>query len=405
MLGRSALLSVAFWIAFVGVLRIAVVPPESCGDANRDAITDAAVAAEGWLQRNQGSDGRYVYIYDRDSDTISSDYNEVRHAGVTMALYQAAGRFQDAEALDAADAGLAWMSENLIRQDGWAALAPGGGRAKLGASALMLVALAERRLATVDPQHDDLMRELGRFIVTLQRGDDGFYVAWLTAERSPQLEGTSRFFPGEAFWALALLHEAFPGEGWDRPARLAADFLTTRRDEVEDVSFPPLADQWTAYGLAEMVEWGLHDHHIDYARRLAGRFGFLIRVEAQRQGGPLGTLVRRWEIRAAAAGTWVEGMAALWRLASVDERLADLRPKIEERLICAGGILAEQQVSGEDADTYAQPDLVEGAWFVGGETRMDDQQHAFSGLLYTVDALDDRLHREPDAPMTNVASP
>jgi hypothetical protein len=36
---------------------------------------------------------------------------------------------------------------------------------------------------------------------------------------------------------------------------------------------------------------------------------------------------------------------------------------------------------------------------------MDDQQHAFSGLLYTVDALDDRLHREPDAPMTNVASP
>ena len=405
MLGRSALLSVAFWIAFVGVLRIAVVPPESCGDADRGAIAEAAVAANGWLKRNQGSDGRYVYIYDHDSDTTSSDYNEVRHAGVTMALYQAAGRFEDAEALGTADAGLAWMSENLIRQDGWAALAPGGGKAKLGSSALMLVALAERRLATEDPQHDDLMRELGRFIVTLQGGDNGFYVAWLPAEGSPQREGSSRFFPGEAFWALALLHEAFPSEGWDGPARLAADFLTTRRDEVEDVSFPPLADQWTAYGLAEMVEWGLDDHHVDYARRLAGRFGLLIRVESQRQGGPMGSLLRRWEVRASAAGTWVEAMAALWRLASVDERLADLRPKIKERLICAGGILAEQQVSSDDAAGYAQPDLVEGAWFVGGETRMDDQQHALSGLLYTVDALDDRPQREPDAPMTGVTSP
>jgi len=405
MLGRSALFSVAIWIAFVGVLRIAVVPPESCGSPNRDAIAGAAVAAEGWLQRNQGLDGRYVYIYDHDTDTISSEYNEVRHAGVTMALYQAAGRFQDADALGAGDDGLAWMNENLIRQDGWAALAPGGGRAKLGASALMLVAVAERRLATADPQHDELMRELGRFIVALQRGDDGFYVAWLPAERAPQLEGTSRFFPGEAFWALALLHEAFPGEGWDGPARLAADFLTTRRDEVEDVSFPPLADQWTAYGLAEMVEWGLDDHHVAYARRLAERFGFLIRMEAQRQGSALGTLLRGGEIRAAATGTWVEGMAALWRLASVDERLADLRPEIKERLACAGGILAEQQVSGEESANYAEPGLVDGAWFIGGETRMDDQQHAFSGLLYTVDALDDRIQREPDAPMTTDASP
>jgi hypothetical protein len=249
------------------------------------------------------------------------------------------------------------------------------------------------------------MRELGRFIVTLQGGDNGFYVAWLPSEGSPQREGSSRFFPGEAFWALALLHEAFPSEGWDGPARLAADFLTTRRDDVEDVSFPPLADQWTAYGLAEMVEWGLDDHHVDYARRLAGRFGLLIRVEAQRQGGAMGSLLRRWDTRASAAGTWVEAMAALWRLASVDERLADLKPKIKERLICAGGILAEQQVSSDDAAGYAQPDLVEGAWFIGGETRMDDQQHALSGLLYTVDALDDRPQREPDAPMTSVPSP
>ena len=35
----------------------------------------------------------------------------------------------------------------------------------------------------------------------------------------PDTYGTSRYYPGEALWALALTHEAFPGEGWDEPAR------------------------------------------------------------------------------------------------------------------------------------------------------------------------------------------
>ncbi len=38
----------------------------------------------------QGDDGRYVYEYDRDTDRIAPGYNIVRHAGVTMSLYQLA---------------------------------------------------------------------------------------------------------------------------------------------------------------------------------------------------------------------------------------------------------------------------------------------------------------------------
>ena len=54
------------------------------------------------------------------------------------------------------------MLDRLHRRDGWAALTtPEGHRAKLGSSGLMLVALAERRLATGDTRHDEVMRELG----------------------------------------------------------------------------------------------------------------------------------------------------------------------------------------------------------------------------------------------------
>ena len=48
------------------------------------------------------------------------------------------------------------------------------------------------------------------------------------------LVSTSAYYPGEALWGLAMLHEAFPGEGWDDAAWLTADFITLRRDEVED---------------------------------------------------------------------------------------------------------------------------------------------------------------------------
>lgn len=396
---RAVVVSVLFWVAMVGFLRIVIVPPEASVEASGLELQRAADSARGWMERAQLDDGRYVYLYDAELDHLSPDYNEVRHAGVTMALYQAAGRLASPATLTAADRGLAWMTEHLYRHDGWAALvAPGAGRAKLGASALMLVGLAERRLATGDAVYDPLMREVGSFLAALQRPDGGFHVAWWVERDAADRLGTSRYYPGEALWALALLHEALPGEGWDVHARAAAEFVTTRRDDVETVDFPPLADHWAAYALAEMAEWGLKDAEIAYGRRLAGRFGLLVRTESQREGGWSGTVVRGASPRAGALGTWVEGLAALWRLASADERLADLRAGILERVEVGAAILAGRQVSDERARTYDRPGLVRGAWLHEGATRMDDQQHAFSGLLYAADALHGRTGREPDLP-------
>jgi hypothetical protein len=395
---RPVVLYAAFWLVFAGALRVAVVPPESCGDERVESIETAAVQAKDWLVRNQEPDGRYLYEYDAESDRVIPAYSEVRHAGVTMSLYQAAGRLGDTEALSAADIGLEWMRDHLVRRSDWAALTGENGReAKLGSSALMLAALAERRLATGDAQYDELMHDLGRFIVMMQREDGGFYVSWLEATEAPRYEGTSRYYPGEAFWSLALLRRALPDDRWDAAVLLGADFLIERRDEVEDVPFPPLPDQWTAYGLAEITDLGLTSEQAEYARDLAGRFGLLVRTEAQRQDGWLGRLVRGPESRAAGTGTWVEGLASLWRLASADERLSDLRPKIVKRLRCSSGILAERQVSADESAEYDAPERTRGAWFRDGRTRMDDQQHALSGLIYALDAIEGRTAREPDA--------
>ncbi len=398
MIARGALLSFGLWIIFLAFVRVAVIPPESCGIESEERIAEAARAAAAWMTRNQNEDGSYVYLYYKESGETPNEYNEVRHAGVTMALYQAAGRLGDREALATADDALAWMEDHLVRHNDWAALAAGfrADQPPLGASALMTVSLAERRLATGDTQYDGLMREVGRYLAALQRDDGGFHVAWRIGADAPDTVGTSRFYPGEALWALALLHEAFPGEGWDEHARDALQFVTTLRDDVEDVPFAPLADQWAAYGLAEMVEWGLTDQQIDYARDLAGRFGLLVRTASQREGSWYGSLVRGEDARGSGIGTWAEGLAGLWRVAAQDERLADIKDKTEERLHCVAGILTDRQFDADEAAAYAAPGLVEGAWFHEGETRMDDQQHAFSGITYALDALAEHEMREPE---------
>ena len=379
------------------IARVIADPADGCGRPEAQELRDASAAASDWIQRALRPGGSYVYIYDATDDSTPFTYNVVRHAGVTMALYQSAGRRGDAAAIADADRAVSWMLDLLYRKDDWAALTRSdGGRAPLGASALMLVALSERRLATGEDLHDPLMQELGAFLVRMQRADGGFHVAWDVRAGAPDTEGTSRYYPGEALWALALLHEALPDARWEAAARDAARFIATLRDEVEDVRTRPLNDHWGAYGFAEMSEWGLGEPEIRYARRLVARFSELVGEEAQLEHGGLGGLFRDDQPRRGASlGTWVEGLAALWRLSSTDERLADLRPRIENRLGCAADILASRQVTEAQAAAYGTPELAQGAWFVDGETRMDDQQHSLSGLLYAADAAEGRVRREP----------
>jgi hypothetical protein len=88
------------------------------------------------------------------------------------------------------------------------------------------------------------------------------------------------------------------------------------------------------------------------------------------------------ERRSAALGTWVEGQAALAALARTDGRLDDLRHAALESTECGAGVLVARQRASSDP-------RVDGAWFTAGETRMDDQQHAITGLLALAVLLED----------------
>ncbi|HEY3186934.1 MAG TPA: hypothetical protein VGJ70_05645 [Solirubrobacteraceae bacterium] len=351
------------WGLGAAVLRLVVVPAESCPPVGAADVRRAIDEGAAWLVRGQREDGRFMYGYSSSLDKISSAYVSTRHAGVVDVLYRI-GRIR------AADDGLRYVLDNLISYNGWAAFAPGGEDANVGTNALVVAALIHRRRATGDERYDGLAGGLARFLLAQQRADGSILQYWRPATRRSVPGVFGKFSTGEAFWALALMHRTFPAEGWGRRAHREAAYLATRRDEAEGHATRQ-PDHWAAYGLAEL-EPELTAVEVRYARRLAGEFGFLIRFESQHTGRALNPFVES----GAELGTIGEAAAALWRLAGTDTRLADLRAKLGDRIECLAGILVDRQASPAERNPRAR-----GAWFADGYTQMDDQQHAIAALL------------------------
>jgi hypothetical protein len=355
---------VVLWGVVAVILRVAVVPAESCPPVSAPEVRAAIDAGAAWFVRGQRDDGRFLYGYFSDMDEVSADYNNTRHAGVLYALYRA-------RRIGSADAGLRYVRDNLIREDGWTAFDPPGEIPSAGANALLLAALVHRRRATGDERYDLLSRRIGRFLLAQQQADGSVLQYWDPAtERSvPGVFG--QFSTGEVLYAFALMHRAFPREGWEQPAHRTAEYLATRRDRAEGYALRQ-PDHWASYGLAELAPAGLTDVEAEYARWLAGYFGFLTRFESQHTDGALNPIVES----GSKLGTIGEATAALWRLAGSDPRLSDLHEDLGHRSTCLAGILIDRQVPAGDPNPQAR-----GAWFSDSYTQMDDQQHAVSALL------------------------
>jgi small neutral amino acid transporter SnatA (MarC family) len=366
---------------------VVVAPPERCPSVSPEALRRAARASVDWLVRNQKPDGTWLYLYEAGDDSAPPDYNAVRHTGAAMGLYRAAAEGLPG-ALRSADRGTAWALDRLLERDGWAAV-EWEGQVDTGATALLAAGLVLRRESTADTRYDDVLGRLGRFLVA-QTEPSGAVLASYDPVRGAPVAGVySKYFTGEAYWALALLHRAFPGEGWGKAADRIGAYLATSRDEVED-HWPPIADHWAAYGLSETVDFPergrppLTEQEVSYARRQAELFGGQVRWISERFG-PWGALVRGSHVpRGGGYGVISEALTGLWLTARAEPRLADLREPIAERAACIAGLAVNAQSDGEDAASFTRPDRVEGAWFRDGETRMDDQQHALAGLLRTI---------------------
>jgi small neutral amino acid transporter SnatA (MarC family) len=348
----------------------------------------SATAAATWFVRNQQPDGSWLYEYNADADRATPTYNDVRHAGAVMGLYQAAAAGIPG-ALESADRGTKWALARLFEHDGWSAVSVDGGTST-GSTALLVAGLAGRRLVTNDPRYDAIMARLARFLVAQTEPSGAVHAYYDIVTNAPVAGSYSKYYTGETYWALARMNQLFPDQGWGETANRIGAYLATERDAREDY-WPPIPDHWAAYGLAETVHFAdrapdqpLTTDEVAYARRQAELFGGQVRWISQRFG-PWGQVVRGHPVpRGGGYGVIGEGLTGLWRVSESDPRLADLRKQIAERAVCDAGLAIRAQSDAPEAARFIAPAKVEGAWFRDGVTRMDDQQHALAALLRTI---------------------
>ncbi|HET8756205.1 MAG TPA: MarC family protein [Solirubrobacteraceae bacterium] len=373
------------WRAAVvlGVLLIvafgAIAPPERCPSVTSAELRRSAQAAVDWFVRNQYANGSWLYEYHRDDDSSTPEYNDVRHAGAVMALYQAAEAGLPG-ALRSADRGTEWALDRLTERDDWAAVTVDG-RTTTGTTALLVAGLDYRRAATGDTRYDGLMRRLGRFLVGQIEPSGAVLAFYDTGADRPLPDEYSKYYTGEAYWALARLARTFGDEDFGPAASRIGAYLATARDDEEGY-WPPIADHWAEYGMSETLP--LTQAELAYARRQAELWGGQARWVQQRFG-PWGAAVRGPDVfRGGWYGVMNEGFTGLWRIARAEPELADIEGTIAARASCIAGLAVREQASAADAASARDPSRVEGAWFFDdGVTRMDDQQHALAALLRT----------------------
>ena len=382
---------VAAWFLVLGAVAL-VVHPEGCGQPSSEEVNDAAVAAVAWFGANINDDGTFVYRYDRAEKRSLGGYNDVRHAGVLLSLYQAESAGIDGAA-EIADRGLDYVDERLLDTP----IGPVFGRgavARSGSVGLLAAALDERRRTAGADDRDPLLLALGRTLTGVVNADGSVGASIDTSTGATS--GRSPFFTGEVLWALARLHLTFPHENFDEPALRVYRYLIEDRDRVES-PWPPVSDHWGAYALETMSRWPNADDlrlepdlELDGAAtsqwlgRQLGLFGLQVRYESQRRGG-ITRLTRGTVALPAGVGTLGEGIGNYLRfLDRIVVAGVDI-DALNDRADCVTHLLTKRQLSAERAQQHGEPSRVQGAWFRNDVTQMDDQQHALSALLLLED--------------------
>jgi hypothetical protein len=385
-LGRVVAAGVLSWVLVLGGLRALVVQAEHCGDPTPAALRRSAGLAIDWLVRNQRGNGQWLYRYDRAADVDLGGYNLPRHAGVTMSLEQAAGADlpQAEAAAAAADRGIDWALDNVYTGPGWRAFDSGNGdQFGTGATGLLSAALVLRRERTGDDRYDEIMHQFGTFMTAMTTERGQVYGRYDRVLEAPVPDSWSRYFTGEIFWALTMLHRVFPERGYDEPALRIAHYIATERRQVEGYR-PDLPDHWAAYAFATMTTWPGWEpraEDVEYARRLMGIFGTEIRYESQRTNSTFSYLTRGRQTIGSGLGTIGEALTNWATVAAAIPALADQHTAIVERTLCVGGAAIERQVQPDEVPADDDPAAVVGAWFQFDITQMDDQQHLLSALL------------------------
>lgn len=382
------------------------------GQSEPPPVTDTVLRASvehggAWLAGAVTSDGKFRYQYDALTDQSTDEgYEILRHCGSTFALIEAARASGRPEVAQAARLAASWLAKQVITDDQGSYLAFDGA-AKLGGQALALLVFAEiaaldaKKAPTAPPKDGEgegegerkgLTREeatrlrdsLATRVVAMQREDGSFESYFKYSPEAFYSERPSRFYPGEAIYALAVTHTRTGDPRWLAAASHGAEALYAQREKERRAGDPPL-DAWLLKGIAEIYRAQPEKRLLQRAYVLADT---ILDFQHTRNSAIHPTHVGGYGVPGELP--WGAGTAALNEgvVAAAEMALrADDRPRARRYLDAATASARFQlrhQYRPQDAYYLPSPTRAIGGFrfhLLSDEIRIDTVQHNISSLL------------------------
>lgn len=236
-------------------------PPEMAPGVPVLKLAEAIERSARYLAGLCDERGQFIYRTNLDPAVeVEPSYNEVRHAGAVYALAQCCERSPDPAVRAAMLRAAAFMRKEFFAPVAGnprlraAFLSPDLAdpdqprQAKLGGTALGLVALLSVEQIAPDTTPREELQALARFLIFMQKPDGSFYSKYFPETgRDDTFE--SQYFPGEAALGLLMLYDVDPAPQWLRAAAKALDALA-RRGATQQHPFP---DQWFLLAAERMI--------------------------------------------------------------------------------------------------------------------------------------------------------
>lgn len=322
---------------------------------NFDAL---AVARSGALRlaKLTGTDGRFRYRYDSESDKDQTGYNVLRHAGTIWAMLDVFATTRDPALLSAAERASAFLLDQYLRfyKHVRGTCISEDNKIKLGGNALSALALLQVYRLTGDSFLLAVAERLCHFMLD-QRVEHGDFVHKRYYRSGKISEFRSEYYVGEALLALISCYEITGDNKILQEVRSVEAELAQQDYGVKEHS------HWMLYSLEMLQRHDDSSHIYDHAAKIAHEIVFDPKYISWGRSTPIACRS--------------EGLLAFLRMDHKGADNSELFSAARERV--EGNLLAQMNFFVED-----------GSFVRGGgdrrdrEVRIDYIQHNISSFLH-----------------------
>lgn len=349
-------------------------------------LHQAARLGGDYLARSTDASGKLVYLY-HPTRVEADAYNIVRHAGTAWSMLELHAALPDPTLMDAARRAVGYLVRAAVPcADPQLSWVVEDGRAKLGGSALAVVALARYQELTGDRRHEAVMLSLGRYLLSQQDANGRFFPATRRAPDGAVLEPHSSYFPGESVLACLRLHRLTRDARWLDAARRGANWLV----DVRDAGVPTAKlehDHWLLYALRELHDVEPRANLARHAMRIADA---ICADQLCDPANPDQLGMYSGKERSTPTATRSEGLVQAYHLAM--KAAPDRAPAILRALHLGLSLQLRTQHTPESAMFFAEPLRLIGGFAAAParpEVRNDAVQHNVCALLGAARLMED----------------